>query len=118
MIDDQQLELLIAHVRGSAIDKRIREKQHEQQEQQNPKRQQKQVAQATILDRTLYAPLEKHQGAEREWSRRVSPQQVDIDRNSHRRDTRQKPGSQESHLIPPLSNREVFPEGIVKRPVG
>jgi len=27
-------------------------------------------------------------------------------------------GAKRPHLIPPLANREVFPKGIVKRPVG
>src|SRR5882672_12220037 len=55
IVDDQQQEFLVAHIRGRAIDERIRKREREQEQQEGPERKQKQVAQTAMLDRTLRA---------------------------------------------------------------
>ena len=112
------MQFFAVHARGRAVDERIGERQHEQQKQQRAQRQQQQIAQAAMLDGALRAPLEKHQRAERVRRGRVAPQQVHIEGQGHRRNARQKPGSEEAHLVPPLADREIFAQGVVERLVG
>ena len=99
----------LAHVR-------MRERQHDQQDQRRAQREQHQVAQPPVLDRALYPPLEEHQGAEGQRCGLVFLQKMQPDRQSHRHRAGQKPGREETHLEPPLAHGQVFPQPFIQRP--
>ena len=80
------------------------------------------------MNRALRPRLEEHERAERPRRRAVTAEQVQVDRQPHRRDARQEPGSKQTHLrlrsrfdsvsISLVTDGQVLAQRRVERPIG
>ena len=87
--------------RACPPDKRIGERQHQQQQQCGAQRKEQQVAQPPMAGGALRAPLEEHQGTKRQRRGYVTAQQMNVDRQANRRQAKQEPWTEKSHQRPP-----------------
>ncbi len=92
-----QIQLVAGHAGRGAIDEWIGKGQRQQKDHGQPEGEQQEVSQAPLLDGTLRAALKEHQRAEGTRRGAVTLQQMDIDGQSRRHRTGQKPGSQKAH---------------------